>query len=116
MAKASYVQDMPPEGGYKALSYKRILGQQYFTNRGLIVYFGSLTFISFIGYYASNKRWKHLKLDNADRELAIQPFFYAERDRAYLKYLKRIREEEEKVMADVPTWKVSFIPAKLGPK
>lgn len=99
-------QDMPPPGGYKALSYKRIPGQQYFTTRFLYAYFGAMTAISFVGYYAGQVRFRHKQLDNADREVAIHPFMLAERDRAYLKYLKKCRSEEEKVMKDVPNWKV----------
>ena len=38
--------------------------------------------------------------------MALFPLLIAERDREFLKQLTRNRDEEEKLMADVPGWKV----------
>ena len=38
--------------------------------------------------------------------LAIEPLMLAERDREYLKQLRRNRDAEEKLMADVEGWEV----------
>ncbi|XP_003738994.1 NADH dehydrogenase [ubiquinone] 1 alpha subcomplex subunit 13 [Galendromus occidentalis] len=106
MAQAAFRQDMPPEGGYKALNFKRVPGQKYFTNRFLFTYFGAMSIISWIGYRAGFHRYRHMKLDNADRDVALTPFMLAERDRAYMKHLRRMHEEEKVVMKDVPNWKI----------
>lgn len=107
MAESAFKQDMPPPGGYKSFNFKRIPGQKYFSNRFLFLYFGSTTIIAFSGYLASRQRWRHYRLEVCDRDIAIEPFFTAERDRAFLKYLKKSREEEEKIFDGVSNWKVS---------
>ena len=38
--------------------------------------------------------------------LALEPLMLAERDREYLKQLRRNRDAEEKLMADVEGWEV----------
>lgn len=45
------------------------------------------------------------KFEDVDINNAMQPFLTAERDRYWLKLLKRNRDLEEEVMKDVPGWK-----------
>ncbi|VDO83631.1 unnamed protein product [Soboliphyme baturini] len=44
-------------------------------------------------------------LEDNDVRVALQPFLFAERDRLWLKLMRRNRDIENEVMKDVPGWK-----------
>ena len=46
------------------------------------------------------------EIEMKSASLAIEPLMLAERDREYLKQLRRNRDAEEKLMADVEGWEV----------
>ncbi|KAL3277427.1 hypothetical protein HHI36_012775 [Cryptolaemus montrouzieri] len=106
MATAARKQDMPPEGGYRAIPYKRIPARQFFSGSTLIAgYLGMTAGAAYVFYL--NSLHNHIEeIEARSGRLAIQPILVAERDREYLKQLRRNRDEEAKLMANVEGWKV----------
>ncbi|KAF7267591.1 hypothetical protein GWI33_019203 [Rhynchophorus ferrugineus] len=84
---AEFKQDMPPPGGYRPISFKRVPAKGLFNGYTLFAV-------------------HHRELESKGASLAIYPLLLAERDRAYLKQLRRNREEERELMKNVPGWKV----------
>lgn len=57
-------------------------------------------------YYLNCKAVHARELEARSASFAIYPMLLAERDRAYLKQLRRNREEERELMKNVEGWKV----------
>lgn len=55
-------------------------------------------------YYLNCKQVQRDELEMRSVEFALTPMLLAERDRNYLKHLRRNREEESKLMANVEGW------------
>lgn len=61
---------------------------------------------AFYLYYLTLKEVKAVELEMKGTSLAIYPLLLAEKDREYLKQLRRNREEERELMKNVEGWKV----------
>ncbi|XP_053612033.1 NADH dehydrogenase [ubiquinone] 1 alpha subcomplex subunit 13 [Plodia interpunctella] len=99
-------QDLPPPGGYKPIPYKRIPATKYFS--GYFMFAGYLG-MTFGGLYLYNINYQRIKRDEIElrsAKMAIYPMLLAERDREYLKQLRRNRDAEAELMRDVPGWEV----------
>ncbi|XP_063226031.1 NADH dehydrogenase [ubiquinone] 1 alpha subcomplex subunit 13 [Bacillus rossius redtenbacheri] len=105
-AATKYKQDMPPEGGYKSIRFTRLPAKQYFSGYSMFLGFFGVTAGAMYLYYMSYKKWFYEDLENKGGRLAMQPILLAERDREFLKQLRRNRDEEAKLMANVPGWEV----------
>ncbi|CAD7086973.1 unnamed protein product [Hermetia illucens] len=103
---STFRQDMPPEGGYKKIPYARVPARQYFSGYQMIAGFAGITAFGFVMYYQSMKWVRRNEIEQRSARNAILPLLLAERDREYLKQLRRNRDEEEKLMANVKGWKV----------
>ncbi|KAL6730949.1 hypothetical protein Aduo_001867 [Ancylostoma duodenale] len=105
MAETGFRQDMPPSGGYRKFNYGRTF-PKVFWRPGVVVaaVFGATVYGSFDAI-AKKKARVTEKFEDIDITNAMQPFLTAERDRFWLKLLKKNRELEEEVMRDVPGWK-----------
>lgn len=57
-------------------------------------------------YFLTCKKIHHDEIEDRSALFAIKPLLLAERDREYLKQLRRNREEERSLMANVEGWKV----------
>lgn len=57
-------------------------------------------------YYLTHKEIERDRIEMRSGKHAILPLLVAERDREYLKQLRRNRDEEATLMANVPGWKV----------
>lgn len=64
-------------------------------------------------YYLTHKEIKHDEIEMRSGRHAILPLLMAERDREYLKQIRRNRDEEANLMANVEGWKVSKLAAEL---
>lgn len=115
MAQTRYKQDMPPPGGYAKISIERILPRSYFKSPYMIG--GSLlaTLIMYKEYLKNRDRLRLWNLETNDVFVSLQPFLVAERDRAYLKHIRKNYEEEKLIMKDVPEWEVrnSILPYSI---
>ncbi|KAJ8926659.1 hypothetical protein NQ314_020962 [Rhamnusium bicolor] len=90
-AEAQCRQDLPPPGGYKRWA----------------LFGGYLAMTAGAGYlyYLNCKAVKITDLEIRSASLAIYPMLLAERDREYLKQLRRNRDEENELMRNVEGWK-----------
>ncbi|CAD5206214.1 unnamed protein product [Bursaphelenchus okinawaensis] len=104
MPNKGYRQDLPPEGGYRKFNWERTYARKLF--RPIIV----IPVISAACTYGVYQTWSQQrqlitrKFEDTDLHTAMEPFLKAERDRKYLKTVKRNFELEEEIMKDVPGW------------
>ncbi|XP_076260193.1 NADH dehydrogenase (ubiquinone) B16.6 subunit [Rhynchophorus ferrugineus] len=103
---AEFKQDMPPPGGYRPISFKRVPAKGLFNGYTLFGAYIGITAGAYYLYVLNFKAVHHRELESKGASLAIYPLLLAERDRAYLKQLRRNREEERELMKNVPGWKV----------
>ncbi|XP_013789118.1 NADH dehydrogenase [ubiquinone] 1 alpha subcomplex subunit 13-like [Limulus polyphemus] len=106
MAEVNYKQDMPPKGGYAPIVFQNIPVKKYFNGYTMFAGFAAITSFSFYMYYQNFKRRRLLKIERQDAINALEPILLAERDRSYLKQLRRNVEEEAELMKNVPGWEV----------
>ncbi|XP_047995832.1 NADH dehydrogenase [ubiquinone] 1 alpha subcomplex subunit 13 [Leguminivora glycinivorella] len=99
-------QDLPPPGGYKPIPYKRIPAKQFFSGYAMFAGFIGMTTGSLYLYYLNYKQIKKHEIEMRSAKMAIYPMLLAERDREYLKQLRRNRDAEADLMKDVPGWEV----------
>ncbi|GAB0092628.1 NADH dehydrogenase [Sergentomyia squamirostris] len=103
---ATRTQDMPPKGGYSPIPFKRIPAKTYFKGATLIgAYFG-LSFSAFYLYALNYYDVERDEVENRSARNAMMPLLRAERDREYLKQLRRNRDEEADLMSKVKGWEV----------
>lgn len=57
-------------------------------------------------YYLTNKKVERDSVEMRSGRLALYPLLHAERDREFLKQLRLNRDEEARLMKNVPGWKV----------
>lgn len=60
-------------------------------------------------YHLNYKQIKKNEIEMRSAKMAIYPMLLAERDREYLKQLRRNRDAEAELMRDVPGWEVSTL-------
>ncbi|XP_055903209.1 NADH dehydrogenase [ubiquinone] 1 alpha subcomplex subunit 13 [Eupeodes corollae] len=99
-------QDMPPPGGYKEIPFARVPARSYFTGWQMITGYAVSTLVGIYVYYLTAKKIKREEIEMRSAENVIFPILIAERDREYLKQLRRNRDEEAKLMANVKGWEV----------
>ncbi|KAF5401182.1 NADH dehydrogenase [ubiquinone] 1 alpha subcomplex subunit [Paragonimus heterotremus] len=101
-----YKQEMPPPGGFSPIN---VLGKAPKRPINGFLTIAGLYACTFVGL--SYQSWLKNKLAERDREeeevrIALSPFVFAEQERMYLKQIRRNRDYEKELMADVPGWKV----------
>ncbi|CAK1542314.1 unnamed protein product [Leptosia nina] len=109
MAEACQIirkQDLPPPGGYRPIPFKRIPAKSYFSGFTWIAGYIGVTAISSYLYYLNYKQIVKNKIEMRSAKMAIYPMLLAERDREYMKQLRRNRDAEAELMRDVPGWEV----------
>ncbi|CAL8092661.1 unnamed protein product [Orchesella dallaii] len=106
MSGTTIKQDLPPPGGYKPINYLRVPAKTYFSGVQMFVLFNVVTFGGLYIWSYTHEKLKRLKTEDRASRLALQPMLYAEKDRLYMKRLRKLREEEEELMKDVPGWVV----------
>merc|ERR1712126_624862 len=91
MASTAYKQDLPPKGGYAPINFGGL--------------FGTMAY-GYWSYKKGMRAWNKEQIEMKSASLAIEPLMLAERDREFLKQLRRNRDAEEKLMKDVEGWEV----------
>ncbi|KAJ8915218.1 hypothetical protein NQ315_015441 [Exocentrus adspersus] len=102
---AEFKQEMPPPGGYKPIHYQRIPARQYFNGWTLFGGYVVMTAGAAYLYYLNCKVVQQEEIELRSASFAIYPMLLAEKDRAFLKQLRKNRDEETKLMANVEGWK-----------
>ncbi|KAE8225189.1 hypothetical protein CF319_g2033 [Tilletia indica] len=99
-----YSQDLPPQGGYQPVRYKRNLPTR---GPGGIAIFGSIIAICGYGFYQvgrSNVEARELKREHAWSRIHLVPMLLAEQDRdVYRRHAAAVLREKT-IMKDVPGW------------
>uniref|UniRef100_A0A0V0G4Q5 NADH dehydrogenase [ubiquinone] 1 alpha subcomplex subunit 13 n=1 Tax=Triatoma dimidiata TaxID=72491 RepID=A0A0V0G4Q5_TRIDM len=108
MATAAKKQDMPPPGGFKSLDYSRVPARTVFGGKALILGHFIVTAGSLYIYSLNYRKVEREELEKRSSMFAIMPLLQAERDRAYLKQLRRNRDEEANLMKNVDGWVVGM--------
>ncbi|EPQ28255.1 uncharacterized protein PFL1_04082 [Pseudozyma flocculosa PF-1] len=97
-------QDLPPQGGYQPIRYKRNLPGK---NPSGIAVFGAMFAICGYGFYKvgqGNLEQRELKRERAWSRIHLIPMLMAEADRdAYRREQAQLAREKE-IMKDVPDW------------
>ncbi|XP_038222032.1 NADH dehydrogenase [ubiquinone] 1 alpha subcomplex subunit 13 [Zerene cesonia] len=109
MAEACQIarkQDLPPPGGYKSIPFKRVPAKSYFSGFTWFAGYLGVTAVSGYLYYLNSKKVDKTRIEMRSAKMAIYPMMLAERDREYLKQLRRNRDAEAELMRDVPGWEV----------
>ncbi|XP_076299206.1 NADH dehydrogenase (ubiquinone) B16.6 subunit [Lasioglossum baleicum] len=105
-AAKSGPQDMPPKGGYSPYQIERVPLRTVIGGRTGVAIFLTCTFGGLYLYGQTYKRIKIEELEMRSARHALQPMMEAERDRAILKHMRRLRDEEADLMKKFPGWEV----------
>uniref|UniRef100_A0A2A4JPG5 NADH dehydrogenase [ubiquinone] 1 alpha subcomplex subunit 13 n=1 Tax=Heliothis virescens TaxID=7102 RepID=A0A2A4JPG5_HELVI len=99
-------QDLPPPGGYKPIPFKRIPAKTLFSGYTMFAGYFGITAIAMYLYGVNYKQIVKDQIEMRSAKMAIYPMLLAERDRAFLKQLRKNRDAEAELMKDVPGWEV----------
>ncbi|CAF1467108.1 unnamed protein product [Rotaria sp. Silwood1] len=102
---AIYRQDMPPRGGYSPIPWARLPSRRIPLWPFVSAWLASNIFGYF--YHTSEKReyWRS-EMEMDESRSCIEPILLAEQDRIVLRQYRANRDEETKLMNDVPSWEV----------
>lgn len=100
----SYKQEMPPTGGYDPITWERIPAKQLLRGYTIFGLVGAGFLVGCYFYKKACKRLKIVEVETNDSRIALEPIFFAERDRLYLKQIRKNRDEETELMKNVPGW------------
>ncbi|XP_052101337.1 NADH dehydrogenase [ubiquinone] 1 alpha subcomplex subunit 13-like [Mytilus californianus] len=108
MSRIGYTQDMPPPGGYRPIQYEKIMPKQ---GNAFIKLAGLVGFTTFgiISYYKTRRTWRLRRIEQNDARFAVEPLIMAERQRSTMKYWRKLRDEENELMKNVPHWKTGTL-------
>ncbi|KXJ71416.1 NADH dehydrogenase [ubiquinone] 1 alpha subcomplex subunit 13 [Aedes albopictus] len=100
------LQDMPPKGGYQNIPFARVPAKKYFKGWQLIAAYAGFTTAGLSMYYLNCKEVHRNEIEMRSARNVIYALLLAERDREYLKQLRRNRDEEADLMKNVKGWEV----------
>lgn len=100
------IQDLPPTGGYRPINFKRVPLKPILSTGLLVGGYVSVSLAAYYMYYLTDKKITREDVEMRSCRHALMPLLMAERDRAYMKQLRKNRDEEAKLMANVPGWVV----------
>ncbi|KNE66686.1 hypothetical protein AMAG_11186 [Allomyces macrogynus ATCC 38327] len=101
-----YVQDMPPQGGFARVQYKRNIPARGPSGAAL---FAGLTALVAYGWYwniQGIRERREIRREQTWARIHLVPMLQAEQDRHEARMLAQQEEIERKAMKDVPGWKV----------
>ncbi|XP_075235737.1 NADH dehydrogenase (ubiquinone) B16.6 subunit [Lycorma delicatula] len=99
-------QELPPPGGYNPLNFGRRPAKQFMNPYLLVLGYFVTSFGSLYLAKKSIDRFERQQVEQRSSMFALLPMLTAERDRAYLKQVRKNREEEAELMKNVEGWEV----------
>ena len=105
-ATIKYRQDLPPPGGYEKINYQRVPPKSFFKGKTMFLGYLAMTAGACYIYKLTLREVQRKNLEHLSCNMAIWPLLMAERDREYLKQLRRNRDYEKELMKDVEGWEV----------
>lgn len=100
------IQDLPPAGGYNSINTKRVPLKPILSSKMLFAGYLAVTAGAIYMYKLTHKKINREEIEMRSCRNVMLPIVMAERDREYLKQIRRNRDEEAKLMANVPGWEV----------
>ncbi|XP_039291316.1 NADH dehydrogenase [ubiquinone] 1 alpha subcomplex subunit 13-like [Nilaparvata lugens] len=103
---ASKMQELPPPEGYQPLNFARKPAKKFLPAKALVALY--LTGVCYGTYMLKRNITNYDKklVEERSSMLALLPMIFAERDREYLKQLRRNFDEETELMKNVDGWVV----------
>uniref|UniRef100_A0A2M4C2Q1 NADH dehydrogenase [ubiquinone] 1 alpha subcomplex subunit 13 n=1 Tax=Anopheles marajoara TaxID=58244 RepID=A0A2M4C2Q1_9DIPT len=100
------LQDLPPKGGYQNIPFARVPAKTYFRGWQMIAGYAGISTVGLYLYWLNVKENHRNEIEMRSARNVIYPLLLAERDREYLKQLRRNRDEEADLMKNVEGWEV----------
>ena len=100
------VQDLPPSGGYNPINFKRVQLKPILSSKLIFAGYAVLTAGAYYMYYLTDRKVTREEIEMRSCRNVMLPIVLAERDREYLKQIRRNRDEEARLMANVQGWQV----------
>lgn len=100
------IQDLPPAGGYSSINFKRVQLKPVLSAKLLFAGYIAVSAGAYYMYHLTDKQIIREEIEMRSCRNVMLPIVLAERDREYLKTIRRNRDEEAKLMANVAGWKV----------
>lgn len=105
MSSAGRTQDLAPPGGYAKFNFKRVPLKPILSGKQLFAGYFFISAGATYVYYLTDREIKREQIEMRSSRNVMFPILIAERDREYLKQLRRNRDEEDRIMKNVPGWK-----------
>ncbi|GBG32948.1 NADH dehydrogenase ubiquinone 1 alpha subcomplex subunit 13 [Hondaea fermentalgiana] len=105
--KSKPVQDMPPPGGFKPFSVAAEMPKPRISGFGLFALTAATCAVGFYIMGQGNIERRALKMEKRERRMAIVPFLQAEEDARFVRLSQKAKDEEARIMKDVPGWDVN---------
>lgn len=100
------IQELAPTGGYSSINFKRVPLKAVLSPKALFGAYIAVTLGANYMFFLTDKQILREEIEMRSCRNVMLPIVLAERDRLYLKQLRRNRDEEAKLMANVPGWEV----------
>ncbi|KAI9168290.1 hypothetical protein H9P43_007662 [Blastocladiella emersonii ATCC 22665] len=99
-----YVQDLPPQGGFNPVQYKRNLPAR--GPSGAVLFAGLIGLCSYGWYWTIQgiRERRELRREKTWARVHLVPMLQAEADRAEARLLEQQEEQERRVMKGVAGW------------
>ncbi|GAA5831044.1 hypothetical protein JCM11251_005123 [Rhodosporidiobolus azoricus] len=106
MSASQFKQDLPPQGGFPAIKYRRNLPTK---GPGGAVIFGAVLAVCTFGFWrvgAGNMEKRELQRERAWSRIHLVPLLMAEADRDVFRREQAALAREKEIMKDVKGWEV----------
>lgn len=100
------MQDMPPEGGYKPFNVQRVPLKPIWNFKYLMSTYVGVSAAALYVVYLTQKEQEREQVEMRSSRNVMVPILLAERDRTFLKQLRKNRDDEAELMKNVPGWVV----------
>lgn len=100
------IQDLPPPGGYNPINFKRVQLKPILSSKMLFFGYLGVSAGAMYMYYLTDRKINREEIEMRSCRNVLLPIVLAEQDREYLKQIRRNRDDEAKLMANVPGWVV----------
>ncbi|KAK2163434.1 hypothetical protein LSH36_79g02039 [Paralvinella palmiformis] len=106
---SNFRQDMPPPGGYSGIEWARRAPRRGFGGYATFGIYAGISVVGLTLHYFSLQNRKKDELEMREGRIAIHPLILAERQRMFLKQLRKNRDEENELMKSVPGWETGTL-------
>ncbi|CAG8433962.1 12146_t:CDS:2 [Ambispora gerdemannii] len=98
-------QDLPPEGGFPSIRYKRNIPKKGPSGLTLVLGITAISAYGFYRYFQGKNERHELERENMWSRIHLVPLLQAEHDRDTYRREQAAIKREAEIMKDVPGWK-----------